>query len=353
MRRFPLGARLMVAAAAISAVVVAVTAGGAVADGSATLNFQLFPPSLLPSGTGAGLATFTNNGPSNLNHVTVTVTLPAGFAFDAPDSSPNCSATGQLVTCPLVGGGSISVGTSVLTTIAFTGPNSGTGLTFKSSASVNSQTQGKPNGQPGNQNFIVPGPSPQADVIGNAAAGQSSCKKGGDTRTASAGGQSILVTAGANSIGLTCTPITTGIDTSQSAFFFVKVPLLAKPGTVVLTFSDGNLPFSTDTDADFATPPPAHLYEFPNYPDTTASTEVSVPPCADYSQSTNGPPKSAITADPHVNGGALSTDSCIKTVAPTSDRASDGNGHADFDQGTITLEVTGSSTGDGGYPGHR
>jgi hypothetical protein len=352
MRRFPLGARLMVAAAAISAVVVAVTAGGAVADGNATLNFQLFPSSILPSGTGAGLATFTNNGPSNLNHVTVQVTLPTGFTFDATDSSPNCSASGQLVTCPLVGGGSIPVGTSVLTTIAFTGPNSGTGLMFLSSATVNSQTQGKPNGQPGNQNFVVPGPSPTADVIGNAAAGKSSCKNHGDTLSASTpDGQTILVTAGDNSLGLTCTPITTGIDKSASRFFFLKVPLLAKPGTVTLTFTDGNLPFSTDKDADFSTPPPGYLYEFPNYPDLTPVTKVSVPGCADYHQNPGTP--ATIPTDPNLNGGAISTDSCIKSVSPANDKATDGQKYADSDQGTITLEVMGSNTGDGGYSGGR
>jgi hypothetical protein len=350
MRRFPLGVRLMVVAAAVSAIAIAVTAGGAGAGGMATLNLQLFPSSLLPNGAGAALATFTNNGPSTMNHVVVTVTLPAGFVFNQSGSSTYCSAQGQVVTCPLVGGGSILIGQQVLTTISYTAPSTGTNLAFSSMATVNSQTKGKPNGNPGNSPFTITGNAPKASVIGNAAAGQSSCKASGDTLSATAGGQSISVTAGANSLGLACTPITTGIDNSSSGIFFVKAPSLAAPGTVVLTFADGNLPFSTDTGEDELSSPPGFLYEWPNYPDMTASSEVSVPGCVDYVQNPGTP--AVIPTDGSLNGGATSTDSCIQSVSPADDSAADG-GVADNDAGTITLEIKGSNTGDGGYPGHR
>ena len=102
MRRFSFGVRLMVVAAAISAVVIAVTAGGAGAGGSATLNLQLFPSSLLPNGTGAALATFTNGGSSTVNHVVVNVTLPSGFRFDSADSSTYCSANPIKPVCNII-----------------------------------------------------------------------------------------------------------------------------------------------------------------------------------------------------------------------------------------------------------
>jgi hypothetical protein len=344
MRRFSLSARLMVAAAAASAIAIAVTAGGAVAGGSATLTLQLFPSSLLPGGAGAALVTFKNNGPSTLNHVVVTVTLPAGFTFDAAHSSAYCKAKAQVVTCPLVGGGSILLGASVFTTIAFTAPNAGTNLPFKSSATWNSQTNGKPNGSPGNQPFTIKSPDANASVIsaGSLVGSASSCKSGGDSLDASdqENGQSIAVTAGANSVGLTCTPITTGID--NASIFFAKLPPLTTPATVVLTFADGNLPFATETDED-SPAPPMYLDEYPNYP--SLAGEVSVPACEDYVQSPNGP--ESIPTDPALSN---SSDACISRVDPADDSSAD-DGEPDFDQGTITLEVQGSTTGDGGFHG--
>jgi hypothetical protein len=341
----------MFAAAAVSAIAIAATAGGARAGGSASLNLQLFPTSLLPNGAGAALATFTNNGPSTLNHVVVTVTLPADFVFNQAGSSTGCTGATKAhvttVTCPLVGGGSILLGSSVLTTVAYTAPGAGTNLQFSSSATVNSQTKGKPNGNPGNSPFTITGNSPKANVISDLADGQSSCTAGGGTLGATSGGQSIGVTAGANSVGLTCTPITTGIDNSAEGIFFVKMPPLTSPATVTLTFADGNLPFATDTDGEDPGPP-QYLHEYPNYPDTT--TVWSVPACGDYVQSPNGP--ASIPTDPAL---PVSTDACISSVVPTDDSATDvvdEEPSPDFDQGTITLKVQGSSTGDSGFHGH-
>jgi hypothetical protein len=343
MRRFPLGARLMVAAAAAIAIAIALTAGGAGAAGSVSLNLDVFPSTILTSGAGAIRAAFANSGPSTANHVVVTVHLN-GATFDAADSSTGCSASVDVVTCLLVSGGSVAANTTVFTTIAFTnGPTTGDSTTFASSVTWNSKTAGKPGGTPGNQTFTLAGGGGTAQLLatGSLAGSFSTCGLGGGSADATGNSHEIKVTAGSNTANLTCTPITVGIDDND--VLFTKMPSLTTPATVALTFPDEQLPWPSYMNPPASSPSgqcekngkrdpcaPTQLLEYPNYP--VLDTSVQVPKCA------TGP---ALPAHP---GPGFSTDACIVSIQSTD---TDG----DFDAGTITLLAQGSNTGDSGFHG--
>jgi hypothetical protein len=361
MRRFSFGVRLMVVAAAVSAVAIAVTAGGAGAAGNATLNLQVFPSTILTGGAGAILATFQNNGPSTDNHAVVTVDLN-GATFDQANSSAGCTPTsatpsGTGASCLLVGGGSISAGSTVFTTIAFTNgpstaqqapclpnpPFSAPCTTFGSTVTWNSKTTGKPGSSPGNQTFTLGGSGGTADLLSAGSLLDSGSTCGGGSAHANNNGNGINVSAGSNTAHLTCTPITVGID--QSGILFTKMPTLTAPANVTLTFPDEQLPWPS-----YENPPaasnlcekngkrdpcaPTQLIEYPNYPDT--STQVQVPACS------TGPHGPTLPVNPPAG---FSTDACIVSITST-----DADG--DFDAGTITLLAQGSNTGDSGFHGH-
>jgi uncharacterized repeat protein (TIGR01451 family) len=339
MRRFSLCARLTVVAAAVSAVAIAVTAGGAGAAGSATLSLTAFPTAVLTNGAGTILATFTNKGPSTLNHVVVSVNLPAGVVFVSAHSSAGCTAgtpnvhTGvTTVTCQLAGGGSILVGAIVYTTIAYTAPQNGTTgsqLAFTSSATANSQTNGKPKGSPGNQNFNIPGGGANPSLLstGDLAGSNSTC--GGGSADASGDSHEIDVTAGSNTAHLTCTPITVGIDanSSDTDILFTKMPQLTEPAQVTLTFPEDQLPWpaSMSPPEDRDPSAPTALEEYPNYP--SLANPVDVGPC---------------DSGPSLPAGS---DACIVSIDASADI------DEDSDAGTIQLLVQGSTTGDGGFHG--
>lgn len=309
--------RLLVVAVLLGALAVGV--GVARAGGGATLSLQVYPGTLAPGGSGAVAVTFGNDGPSTLTHVIVEVALPAGAAFDAADSSSACSGTGSDVTCSL---GKVSKGATVVSTIAFDGaPGSGT-ASFSGQATWDAPSAGTPNGTALSSDTTSA--SASAEVLSGVVA-SSSCRPAGDSLHASTGaGQGIDVTAGANTLGLTCTPILVGIDDASIAF--TKLPTLTAPAHVTLTFPDETLPWPADQS------PPAHrdphaptmLIEYPSYPSLSPSNEV------------HGCVAGAIPAG---------ADACIVTI----DGSGDPDG--DFDAGTITLLVQGSATGDPGFHG--
>ena len=91
--------------------------------------------------------TATNNGPSNTTGVTVTDTLPSGFAFDAVTSSPSCTdPSGQTVTCSI---GSLNSGAGATVTVAAIAPTAGQ---FTNQATVSSA---QPDPTPGNNSLSI------------------------------------------------------------------------------------------------------------------------------------------------------------------------------------------------------
>jgi uncharacterized repeat protein (TIGR01451 family) len=93
-------------------------------------------------GSTAGYAfTVANSGPSDARDVTVTDTLPASLRFV---SSPNCTASGQQVTCAL---GTVPAGGQVTATVAVTvAQDTPPGTTIVNTAVVNTSTPPGPGG---------------------------------------------------------------------------------------------------------------------------------------------------------------------------------------------------------------
>lgn len=328
MRGRSLRLRVAVACAAAAALVVGATV--AQAAGGGTLTLQAFPATVVSGGTGALLATFQNTGTSTLTHVVVTVDI--GGASFAGGSSGNCSATATGGSCAL---GNVPSGGTVKETIAFTVAADATAVTFDGTATWNAASVGKPKGAPTSSQTTSASAGADVLSLGSLAAANSSCDPGGGSLSATAdNGQQIYVQAGDNTLGLSCTPIVAGIDGSN--VLFTKLPPLNDVATVVLTFTDENLPWPVDA---FGTLAPesrddfagSTLYEYPSYPNT--ETTVSVPPC------------NADGSLPSSPGEGQSTDSCVFQVAVSGDY------DEDADAGTITLHVQGSATGDPGYPG--
>ena len=291
-------------AAALSAA--ALTAASAVgASGSLTL--QILPGLLAPGGSGAVVATFTNNGSHALQNVTLKIALPPGTVFDATNSSPMCADV-ESANCGL---GIVGPGASVVVLVGFDTVPVGGPITVTGIATWGRHV---PAG-PGDATSVTA----RADVFALPPGFEavSDCHVGGDTLEAdSAGGQGTQVKAGANAAGLPCTPILAGVAPSpvpsefSTDVSFVKLPALREPATVVLTFPRGHVPGSSDS--------PGPLQEFPAYPDT--STIVPVPLC-------QGQPPTFIPAG---------SDSCIAA--------------RDVPHGTITLRVRGRGS-DPGYIG--
>ena len=301
--------RLAVVMTVLAGAVMCAQATGARGSGG-SLTLAVYPGTLVPGGSGAVAATFTNNTSITLAHVVVHVTLPAPASFDAADSSPVCHGSAQTVECSLAG---VHEGTAVLSTIAFTGGPASGPVSFSSKAAWNKDTI----------SFTLSAP-----VLATGGTTDSTCAPHEGTASADQDGYGSDVTAGANTLGLTCTPIATGIDNSDIAF--VKIPPLKVPASVVLTFPDHHLPWPAGNrgypvPADRDPWAPTELTEYPSYP--SLAGPVSVPWCDPGAMKPPAP---------------LSTDSCIVSITGTDD---------DADSGTVTLRVQGSATGDPGYHG--
>ena len=335
MTRFRFWIRLACAAAVGGAVLVVTAVADAGAN--ATLTMQVLPGLLAPGGSGAVVATFTNNGPSTLTHVIVNVTLPAGATFDSTNSSASCTGPAPVISCLQ---GTLKKGAVIVSTIAFDSAPSTGPVTFGGKATWDAASVGKPQGAAGSKETVSA--AAQADVISlpSGFAGASSCHATGDTLFATANGQSTQVVAGVNDAGLPCTPILAGVAPNPSAggpydsdVSFVKLPHLVHPATVVLTFPDETLPWP----AGLGAPPegrdpfaPIQLIEYPNYPNLIVHSLV---PVCDNLNTTP-----TIPSGPNI-------DSCIKSGDGSQDPDNDS------DAGTLTLLVQGSGTGDPGYAG--
>jgi hypothetical protein len=321
------------AAAATAAVLaaVAVGAGAARAGGSATLTLAVYPGTLAPGGSGALAATFTNNGPSTLTHVIVNVVLPSPASFDAADSSPVCGGSGQTVSCSL---GDLQKGVTIVSTVAFTGAPSSGPVSFSAAATWDAASVGNPKGAAASKSTTSYTLSNVAVLDTTGGFVSSSCTAHGGSLSAANGGYATDVSAGDNTLGLTCTPIMTGIDGSDRPF--VKLPPLKTPATVVLTFPDERLPWPSG-DSNYPVPnsrdlaAPTELIEYPAYPSLNGAENV--PWCDAAASSPPGP---------------VSSDSCIVSIQSTDEGESQDN---DADRGTVTLRVQGSATGDPGYNG--
>jgi Domain of unknown function DUF11 len=318
--------RSALAAALLGALALGV--GTARAGGSATLSLAVFPGTLAPGGSGAVAATFVNNGPSTLTHVIVNVTLPVGATFDAADSSAACAGTAPTIACSL---GNLHNGVTVISTIAFDNAPASGPVEFDGSATWDAASVGKPHGAAAS-NDTASGTA-TADVLPPGGSASSNCLPHGSTLSATAeDGRGTEVTAGDNTLGLSCTPILTGVDTSDVSF--VKLPTLQTPATVVLTFPDETLPWPSEPNV---TPPPesrdaeapAELVEYPHYP--SLASPVNVPGCV---------------------AGAIPSgfDACIVSIQSNDEGELESQDN-DADLGTITLLVQGSSTGDPGFTG--
>ena len=320
MRKFRFWVRLSCAVALGGAVLG--VAGVADAGTNATLTMQVLPGLLAPGGSGAVVATFTNNAPSARMHVIVKVTLPPAATFDSTNSSASCTGPAPVISCSL---GTIKERSAIVSTIAFgsapsTGPVTVSGTATWGLAGSNDRVSA----------------TAQADVISlpSGFAAASSCHPTGDTLTAIGDGQETHVNAGLNAAGLPCTPILVGVGPNAgshtTAVSFVKLPLLQQPAPVVLTFPEEWLPWPSGLNPPVERDPsaPAQLIEYPNYPDTT--TSVVVPVCLNRATS------------PVIPSGS---DSCIVSVDASRD--SDG----DYDAGRLALLVQGSGSGDPGYVG--
>ena len=334
MTRFRFWIRLACAAAVGGAVLVVTAVADAGAN--ATLTMQVLPGLLAPGGSGAVVATFTNNGPSTLTHVIVNVTLPAGATFDSTNSSASCTGPAPVISCSL---GTLKKGTVIVSTIAFGSAPSTGPVTFGGKATWDAASVGNPQGAAGSKDTVSA--TAQADVISlpSGFAGASSCHATGDTLFATANGQSTQVVAGVNDAGLPCTPILAGVAPNPSAggpydsdVSFVKLPHLVHPATVVLTFPDETLPWPTGPRRSSGRKRPersvsAHrVSELPG-PDGT----IAWCPCA----TTPTPRRRSRRAPTR----ASSRSTRRATPMTTSDA------------GTLTLLVQGSGTGDPGYAG--
>ena len=319
MRRFRFWIRLSCAAALGGAVLV--SAGAADAGASASLTMQVLPGLLAPSGSGAVVATFTNNAASARTHVIVNVTLPPAATFDATNSSASCTGPAPVISCSL---GTIKERSAIVATIAFGSVPASGPVTFTGTATWGAGSDDRVSA------------TAHADIISlpSGFAAASSCHPTGDTLTATGDGQETHVKAGLNAAGLPCTPILVGVGPNPgshtTAVSFVKLPLLQHPALVVLTFPEEWLPWPSGLNPPVGrdSGAPAQLIEYPNYPDTT--TSVVVPVCLNNATS------------PMIPSGS---DSCIVSV----DASTDPDG--DDDAGRLALLVQGNGRGDPGYVG--
>lgn len=265
------------------------------------LSMQVLPSVLAPGGSGVVVATFTNRAPNGIANVVVHVSL-AGGTFVSAGSSESCAAAPSGAVCTL---GNVDKGRAVSSTIAFTsvagsGPWAFTGTaTWGRSGldTTSAQTTADPVTPPGRTTVL---------------AESSGCPGAGGSVSADSGAEGVNAIAGADPAGLPCTPMLVGIATDPNGGtdqLFAKLPALQQPVQVVLTFANGDLPFS----ADHHEP----LHEYPNYPSLVGGP-VTVPFC-------NG------SGSPIPAG----SDSCIVSVNPSDPFDSDA------DTGTVTLWVLG------------
>lgn len=288
-------------AAAAGATVAALALPGVGAAGGGMLSMQVLPNVLAPAGSGVVVATFTNGARNGLTNVVLHVSL-AGGTFVSAGSSGSCAAAQSGAVCTL---GNVDRGRVVTSTISFTSVAGAGPWTFTGTATW------------GRNGLDTTGSQAAADPVtppsGTTVLGQSSgCPAAGGVVSASNGAEGVSATAGTNPAGLPCTPVLVGIATDPNGGndqLFVKLPVLQQPVQVVLTFADGNLPYSTEDHEP--------LHEYPSYP-SLAGGPVTVPFCAQ-----SGPP---------IPAGA---DACIVSVDPAA---------GDPDAGTVTLWVLGNGS---------
>ncbi len=313
------------AAAALAALAVGLglTATGE-AGGNATLTVSLVPGTISVGSPALAIAKVTNNGPSTLTHVVVTLTFPASVTIDAPGCSP---ATGSTlgVACPLGSLKKGSVATAFVTFIASAVPQGS--FTVAGAATWDAGTQSK--GKGGSKDVVSAGSNPA--LLFTDAAHSGSCAVNPQALTAQFGGQTTDLPSPPvvdPALGLPCTPLAVGVESpdgfpdANTDIAIVDVPQLSTPATVVLTFPDEHLPGSGDN-----TNPLSEI-------DPVTHGLTPVPHCA-----------SSLDAWTIPTG----SDSCYFAVDP-SDSEEDG-GDGDADGGTISLLVQGTGFGDPRYIG--
>ena len=235
----------------IALAVTAVVAGSVVAFARAsapevTFGITLYPAPVVTAGQQTlAIVKFANVGGNSLNHVTVTVPLPAGSAFLSSLSSGGCTSSGGTVTCLV---GRVAAGGSATRFIVFTAPAAGS-LTLTSTVtwdeSLNNSVHQDTTTASATANVVS---GTDANALGTCSSSNADLATA--AATSGAGNQvNTVVKFSTNSQGLPCTPISVQDDVSSTITTCTAkpcvgssatLPQLASPAIVTITF-DGSL----------------------------------------------------------------------------------------------------------------
>lgn len=344
-----------IVAVAVATVAALVGVARVEAGGSATLSIALAPGSVTAGQNALAIATFTNNGPSTLTHVVVTLTFLSSVSIvSAPGCTPGSGSTTTVV-CAL---GNIHNGTVQQIVITYV-PSVAGSLTVNGSGTPAGTAS---NGHGGSGNTVSATSTPAIVFAADNPSNASNCLSSPTTLTAtgnldtSEGSEQQTTSLPsppkvAGSLGLPCTPLSVGVGGNPGGghdtdIAIVDVPQLSSPATVVLSFPDEALPNEgvpgTPQTAAATTACGANLPVIGNLDGKTASND-NPNYLEEFDAGDSGTTHivCGCNTGPTIPAGQ---DSCITNVT-----ASDEDG--DFDAGTITLLVQGTGLGDPAYVG--
>jgi hypothetical protein len=332
------------------------------AGGSATLSIGLAPGSVTAGTDALAVATFTNNGPSTLSHVLVTLTFSSSVELvSAPGCTP-ASGTATTLSCAL---GNLHKGVVQQIIITYVVPNASTTLTVNGTATWAAGTQSNGNG--GSGDTVSAASSPAIVFAAGDPSNSSNCLATPQTLTATG---SLTTSEGseqqttqlpsppkvAGSLGLPCTPLSVGVGPNPGGghdtdVAIVDVPQLTTPATVVLNFPDEALPNegvpgTAQTIAAIGacsggSLPPAPVIN--NLDGNTASND-NPNYLQEFASGDSGATRTVCGCANNGTAVPAGQDSCIVSVTST-------DTDEDFDTGTITLLVQGNGLGDPAYVG--
>lgn len=330
------------------------------AGGSAALSIALAPGSVTAGQNALAIATFTNNGPSTLTHVVVTLTFSSSVSIvSAPGCTPGSGSTTTVV-CAL---GNIKNGTVQQIVITYVPSVAGSLTVTGSGTPAGTASNGK--GGSGNSVsatstpaivFAADNPSNASNCLSSpttlTATGSLDTSEGSEQQTTSLPSPPTV----AGSLGLPCTPLSVGVGPNPGGghdtdVAIVDVPQLSSPATVVLSFPDEALPNegvpgTTQTIASTMACSTGHLPAPPVIDNLDGNTASNDNPnyLEEFAAGDSGSTRTVCGCDTGPTAIPAGQDSCIVSVTST-------DTDEDFDTGTITLLVQGSGLGDPAYVG--
>jgi hypothetical protein len=237
----------------IALAVAAVVAGSVVAFARAsapdvTFGITLYPAPVVTAGTQTlAIVKFANVGGNSLNHVTVTVQLPAGSSFLSSLSSSGCTSSNGLTAVCLIG--HVGAGGSATRYVVFSAP-SGTGQLAVSGTATWDESLGNTTHEDTTTASATTSVVSGIDANALGTCSSSNADLATAAATSGSGNQvNTVVKFSTNNQGLPCTPISvqddvlstiTACTAKPCVGSSATLPQLASPATVTITF-DGSL----------------------------------------------------------------------------------------------------------------